>query len=338
MTDPTDLAAELYNQSLETSGPEALRLANEALAIFLEHCGENHPDVANVLTGIATLSPPKEAETHAARAVDIWRAIAPLMEPADAQAIGVEALSAHGDALRELGRYGEAEGPLREAYDLAKDARTANNLGVLYKFWGKFDDAAKLYAFAVEQTGAEDSDMLATLQHNIGGLAHARGDFAAGEEPARKAGEIRARLKGDDHVETAADFAAYAAVLDGLGRFDESRPLYAKALAVFESHFGRRHYEIAVNLHNLANVEWNEGEKQKARKLFEEALSIKREVLGAGHPDTALTQHSFAILLKELGETEKSRTLLGEALAVFQSRLGTNHPHTMACAEALDCE
>lgn len=321
MTDPTDIAAELYNRSLELTGAEALRLANEALALFVEHCGENHPDVANVLTGIAGLSAPREAEGHAARAVAIWRKVAHLMEPEDAQVIGVEGLSAHGQALRELGRYPEAERSLREAHDLAGDARTANNLGVLYKFWGKFDEAAKLYDFALAQAGEGDSELLATLLHNIGGLAHARGDFAAAEEPARKAGEMRARLLGDDHVDTAADIAAYAAVLDGLGRYTESRPLYARAMAVFEKHYGRRHYEIAVNLHNLASVEWNEGHRERARALFEEALSIKLESLGADHPDTALTQHNFALLLEELGEKERSRTLLTEANATLERRL-----------------
>jgi len=338
MTDPTDHAAELYNLSLETTGDEALRLANEALDLLLEHCGENHPDVANVLTGIASLSAPPDAERHAARAVAIWREVAALMDPGDAQVIGVEALSAHGEALRELGRYAEAERPLREAYELANDARTANNLGVLYKFWGKFDDAAKAYAFALEQAGAEDSELLATLLHNLGGLAHARGDFAAAEDPARRAAEMRARMKGVDHVDTAADIAAYAAVLDGLGRYAESRPLYARAMDVFEKHYGRRHYEIAVNLHNLANVEWNTGDRDKARALFEEALSIKREVLGSDHPDTALTQYNFAMLLEELGEAERSRSLFQEARAVFEQWLGADHPNTIACAKALDCE
>jgi len=36
-----------------------------------------------------------------------------------------------------------------------------------------------------------------------------------------------------------ADAAAWAGVLDGLGRFDESEPLYRRALAVFGRHTGR---------------------------------------------------------------------------------------------------
>ncbi|MBM3739575.1 MAG: tetratricopeptide repeat protein, partial [Acidobacteria bacterium] len=173
------------------------------------------------------------------------------------------------------------------------------------------------------------------IQKAIYRLCEIPGRFEEGLEPARKACEIRTGLRGEDHVETAADIAAYAALLDGLDRYSESRPLYAKALAIFEKHYGRRHYEIAVNLNNLGSVEWSEGNPGKARELFEESLSIKSELLGRAHPDTALTQFNLARLLEELGESESARALLGEALDTFRSALGDSHPHTVACAAAV---
>jgi hypothetical protein len=73
------------------------------------------------------------------------------------------------------------------------------------------------------------------------GLAHARGDHAAGEEPARRSVSIRARAVGPDHPEVAADRAALAAILDALGRHDEAEALLREALRVFEAALGSEH-------------------------------------------------------------------------------------------------
>ena len=83
----------------------------------------------------------------------------------------------------------------------------------------------------------------ATLFHNLGGLDHARGLFAAGEPYARRAVEIRERLLSPDHTETAAHLAALAALLDGQGRYDEAERLYLRALSIFERAYGMENYE-----------------------------------------------------------------------------------------------
>jgi hypothetical protein len=49
-------------------------------------------------------------------------------------------------------------------------------------------------------------------------------------------------------VDVAADIAALAAILDGERRYDESEPLYQRALCL------ARNYEIAINSNNLAAV------------------------------------------------------------------------------------
>jgi hypothetical protein len=43
-----------------------------------------------------------------------------------------------------------------------------------------------------------------------------------------------------------ADIAALAAILDGQGKYDESEPLYQRALAIFAREYGPEHYEIAI--------------------------------------------------------------------------------------------
>src|SRR5207245_402477 len=125
-----------------------------------------------------------------------------------------------------------------------------NNLGVLYKYLGRFDEGLALYQQALRSID-EESVAAAVIYHNVGGILHAQGNFAAAEEPARKAWDISRRLLGEDDPRTVLDAAAYAAVLDGLERYDEIEQIYRRALRTFEKTHGPQHYEVASNLHNL---------------------------------------------------------------------------------------
>ena len=131
-------------------------------------------------------------------------------------------------------------------------------------------------------------------------------------------------MYGADHLETAADGAALAGILDGLDRHQESRPLYERALQVFRRIYGEEHYEIAVNLHNLAALEDAEGNSSAAECLYRQSLAIKENVLGRDHPDTALT-------LANLGALIGDGTLLNRALEIFERTLDPAHPHLIAC-------
>jgi hypothetical protein len=75
----------------------------------------------------------------------------------------------------------------------------------------------------------EDSLEATTLYHNIGGILHAKGDFLAAEQAGRKSWEILRRLLGEGDPRTQMDAVAYAAILDGLGRYEESETLYRGA-------------------------------------------------------------------------------------------------------------
>ena len=57
----------------------------------------------------------------------------------------------------------------------------------------------------------------------------------------------------------AGDLAALAALLDGQGKYDKAEPLYHRALKIFKRVYGEEHYEIAVNLNNLAALKHAKG-------------------------------------------------------------------------------
>ena len=172
-------------------------------------------------------------------------------------------LNAQGDLYRSEGRPALAEPLLGEALELVERhypdeprrlASALNTLGLLRKELGKYDDARACYERALlvlESAGAARPADVATLYHNLGGIEHARGNFAIGEALARKGIELRRRVVSETDRELAADLVALAAILDGRQQFEEAESLYLEALGTLEQQPDANRHEIAVALNDL---------------------------------------------------------------------------------------
>jgi len=109
----------------------------------------------------------------------------------------VAQLSCSADTRYRRGDYQAAASDYSAALALAERADAGgplelssllNNLGVVCKYLGAFDEAERVYLRALaltEKTLGPDHPDVATLYHNLGGLEHARGCHAAvGRSPA----------------------------------------------------------------------------------------------------------------------------------------------------------
>jgi hypothetical protein len=126
-------------------------------------------------------------------------------------------LAAH---WRDTGRFREAgllfRLTLPSAERLAgQDApvvgRICNEWGLWAKYTGRFDLARRLYLRALEifAVASPASEAVAGICHNLGGLAHVRGDAVEGQEWTRRSCEILAVRWGADHPVVAADRVAW---------------------------------------------------------------------------------------------------------------------------------
>ena len=340
-----------WNLQAEGKLEEARRTCGEAVRLMERADGVDSPDVANLLNDLAEIEQERQrfddALALAERARSIEDRLGERFIGAAAARIRIRTLSLAGSIRRIKGDYAHAEDDLNnalaisvaecgEASEQAAEAR--NNLAMLYKYRGRFDDGLKLYAEALASIvtiHGDESLASGAVYHNIGGILHARGDFVAAEEPARKAWEISRQWLGEDDPRTMLDAAAYAGVLDGLERYDESEPIYRRALAIFEQAYGPGHYEVAATLHNLAAVLAAGGHHQEAERHYQLALAIKEMLLGTESPDVALTCNNLGRLLTDLGRPGEAVPLLEAAVAILDHRLGPDHPHLSAAAENL---
>ncbi len=342
-----ELQEQAWNFQGEGKLEDALLASREALRLMEGSEGPDSPDVANLLNDLADIESERQnfpgALALAERAQAIADRLGDRFGGEDVVRIRVRTLQLLGAIRRTLGDYARAEVDLQSGLAAAAvefgemsvaAAEARNNLGVLYKHWGRFDDGLRLYRQALGSTG-EESLARGTICHNIGGILHAQGNFAAAEEPARKAWEISRRLLGEDDPRTMLDAAAYAGVLDGLGRYKESELIYRRALEIFEKTYGPRHYEVAANLHNLAALLAARGLYQEAEEHYRRALALKEELLGVESSDVALTRHNLGNMMNREGRFAEAVPLLENAVAILEKRLPPGHPHLTLARENL---
>jgi tetratricopeptide (TPR) repeat protein len=256
----------------------------------------------------------------------------------------VEPLVQLGNLRRLQGRYRDAETCLLRAQGLAEQtrlpawrrARVLNGLALLHKDTANYDEAAKLYRQALQDTAKDDLLARATLQHNLAGLAHAQGQFVQAEQPARRAVELRTAVLGRGHPEVAADLAVLGAVLYGQERHDAAERVFNQALTAFQRHYSPNHYEVAVNLGNLGALYAATDRADQAQQCYERALQIKRRVLGPAHPEIATLWNNLAVLHKQQGRRPAAQACYAQALTIFESTLGPEHPSTQTCRDNLE--
>jgi tetratricopeptide (TPR) repeat protein len=111
-------------------------------------------------------------------------------------------------------------------------------------------------------------------------------------------------------------------------RYSEAKPLYQRALRIWEQACGPEHPQVATSLYGLAFLSREQGKYAEAEPLYQRTLSIRTQVLTPEHPDTAQTMHDLALLREVQGNSEEARVWYTRALAIREQGLGAQHPRT----------
>ncbi len=253
-----------------------------------------------------------------------------------------------GGVYRIQGKYREAEEILRSALELLEGepdlhmgelVAVCNQLGIVFKYSGKFDEALVFYRralVALEEAGLLVDPMAAVLFQNLSGLAHSRRDFEAAVEPSRRAVEIRRRALGSDHIDVAGDKAALAAALIEIGDLGEAQELLESSMAIVEGFYGADHYESGIALGNLAALAFKRGEYSKAESIFRRPLWIKEKHLGISHPELAVTLNNLAVLSRRQDDTVSVRSLWERARAALGSSVQGDYPLLLTIQHGLE--
>jgi len=144
---------------------DAFQVCSDALRLMEESDGSDSPDTANLLNDLADIETERQnfarALALAERAQVITDHLGDRFSGEDAVRIRLKTLELLGTIRRTLGDYAQAEADLKLAFAAAvahfgelsaEAAQGRNNLGVLYKYWGRFDEGLRLYREALGAT------------------------------------------------------------------------------------------------------------------------------------------------------------------------------------------
>jgi len=243
------------------------------------------------------------------------------------------------DVQRRRAHLADAEVTLRWARNCI-DSTTSPELqlggwhniyGIVCKDGGRYAEAREHYTTAMSFAHLDDLDFEASLSHNLAGLAHVQRLFAEAEAPARDAVRLRQKVGSKQSGALAADLSVLGAILVGLDRLDEAELRLVEALAIWQHRYGDSHYEVAVNLHNLADLHARQGKTRRALDEFGKALRIKQQLLGRDHPELAAIHNNIGMLHAAEGRTAEAEVSFGTAISILSETLGPNHPFMRRC-------
>lgn len=313
---------------------ELVRRAQDALA-STERLGGVDPLAALEVALEAAESTDCEDPAATLRAALGWAGS--IADPAVREDAIVRALRTLGGHQRALGQYAAAASTLREALDAAtarfgpdslERAGVLNELGVVAKFSGAWDDAARCYAEVQsiqDAHGLDGSSDRATLLHNLGGLEHARGNLEQAEPLARQSVDLHARTLGDTHLATDLDRIALAAILDGIGQRMEAAELLEGVIPRLRSRLGDDP-EVAVALNNLGAIAQRSGDLDRAEASYREALAIKEARVGSSSPTLAATLNNLGTVLRRTGRLPEAAAMYARAIELLEGVVDDDHP------------
>jgi tetratricopeptide (TPR) repeat protein len=239
---------------------------------------------------------------------------------------------AHAQALANAGKYADAlaiaEQAALESVGVPYpplQARAHYLLGTLQHELSKETGAEEsLYAAARYGATARDDELVAgalvLIQINSFYRDRAAGKSGSDALDMSNIVEIALDRAGDANTARAAHLMSTGEMLLKLDRWDDSRPIFERAIALQTELYGDEDVRVAEALRQLASS-LPDAESDKRLALIRRALAIKEHVLGGNHPEVA---H----MLNTLGRwtpDERVDDVVGaydRSLAIFENAFG----------------
>ena len=175
--------------------------------------------------------------------------------------------------------------------------------------------AAEVLRLSIESAGA------ARLLHQAAWYLDDRAQYKEAEPIQRRALEIREKVLGPNHPDTATSLNNLAGIYSSQGQYKEAEPLLKRALEINEKALGPDHPNTAISLNNLAEIYRSQGQYKEAEPLLKRALEIREKALGPDHPDTATSLNNLAAIYRNQGQHKEAEPLLKRALEINEKAL-----------------
>jgi serine/threonine-protein kinase len=181
---------------------------------------------------------------------------------------------------------------------------------------------------AVEAIARSTGDELtqAFALHSLGYVLQKQGRYQEAREKLTQALELRQKLLGPEHPESATTLQLLGHVNWWLGNYEQALVESERALAVKTKALGPEHPETIAALNTTAAVLRDVGQYEEARKRLERVLALREKILGPDHPFVSNSLGNLSIALIDMGQYEEARQMAERALRLKEQQLGLENP------------
>ena len=202
----------------------------------------------------------------------------------------------------------------------------------IHDYKADYQSAIRYFERGLAQARAqygEQSAQVATCYSWIGiAVFTATSDYDQALDYFYKVRDIREKVLGEDHQETAQSWANIGLMLGYQGQYDQALKILLKALPVLERDLGAgQEYTITLQ-NNIGLIYQKQGNVNKALSYFLKCLASNEQLFGKEHFKTGLTHNNLGSTYKDLGNYVKALKHHLTALGIFQNAFGENHPLT----------
>ena len=190
-------------------------------------------------------------------------------------------------------------------------------------------EVLEITAGQIETDFANQPEIAADLHTTIGLTYLSLGIFEKSEPHLETALNLRRKIFGRDHHDTAMSLNYFGEFLQGKGDLTDAEPFYRQALEILENSAEKNELDIAAVLGNFAYLLALTGENERSAEMFRREIEIRRRLSGENHPDLARTMSKFGVVLKILDDNETAEKMLRQSLTIFRREYGDEHPDSV---------
>jgi CHAT domain-containing protein/tetratricopeptide (TPR) repeat protein len=143
-----------------------------------------------------------------------------------------------------------------------------------------------------------------------------------------RADEIRRRILGPDHLQTASSLNLLGEIERGLNRFSQAESDFERALTIRQKRLGNDHDQTLETQGDLAVLYEKWGQPRRSAQIFQQVLETRRRLLGDDHYLTGEAYSGLGFSYLQMGEYAKARPAMMRAVEVLQKTRGEEDFHT----------
>lgn len=208
-------------------------------------------------------------------------------------------------------------------------ATALSNMALALKDMGRYEEAEPLLVRAVdiESRAGSDPINLAIFLNNLAELYRVQGKYKEVEPLLKRSLEIKINILGPAHPGVANSINGLAVFYMSQNRLEEAEPLFIQAMNIYLQAFGPGDPNLAKTAGNLGELYLMRGSYDQAESLLKMSLELKERAFGPVHPIVAVTLNSLATLYQRQNKFDEAEAFYRRALDVFKNTVRPDHPN-----------